>query len=281
MGDVLESVEVTTGVTTFDTPSEDEEITVYAGIDVGSRTCKGALVDSDERFLAAVVNESGIESEDSAQQTLQELLEHLDIKQHQVAGVVATGYGRGNVEFADKNVTEITCHAKGTHHLFPTVKGLIDIGGQDSKVIKLDDGGNVVDFAMNDKCAAGTGKFLEVMADTLEEPLDELGKLAQNAENSVALSNMCTVFAESEVISQIHQGVPKAEIVAGICDSVVDQITSQAERVNLSSPLAMTGGVAKNNGVVRSLETELETELRIPEQPQTVGALGAALLIAD
>ncbi|MGM0472136.1 MAG: acyl-CoA dehydratase activase [Bacillota bacterium] len=247
-------------------------------MDVGSRTCKGVIIDQTNNLWATVVKKSGIESQENAYRTLEELLSQLGIDQEDIVSIVATGYGRGNVEFADRNVTEITCHARGAHFLFPEIAGLIDIGGQDSKVIKLDDQGQVIDFAMNDKCAAGTGKFLEVMAETLEVPLTEMGSLAQEAEDGIKLSSICTVFAESEVISHIHQGVSQEEIVAGLCNSVVNKVMSQAERVRLTPPLAMTGGVAKNGGVVQALERALDTQLLISDDPQIVGALGAALL---
>jgi len=248
-----------------------------AGIDVGSRTCKVVLLDGDASVLDAAVEESGIEADETARSVLQDLLAAQSLAEADLESIVATGYGRGNVEFADKNVTEITCHARGVVEMFPQARGVIDIGGQDSKVIKLD-GDQVVDFAMNDKCAAGTGKFLESMAETLEIDLSEMGTLEQAADEVTPLSSTCAVFAESEVISQIHQGAGRSALVAGICESVVDQIMGQVERVGIEPPIAMTGGVARNEGVLRRLEAALETDLLVPEEPQIVGAHGAALL---
>jgi predicted CoA-substrate-specific enzyme activase len=235
------------------------------------------LLDGESTVVSAAVEQSGIDADETARSALQDLLAAQSLTEADLASIVATGYGRGNVDFADKNVTEITCHARGVAELFPQARGVIDIGGQDSKVIELDSG-QVIDFAMNDKCAAGTGKYLESMAETLEIELSEMGALERGAEEATPLSSTCAVFAESEVISQIHQGAKRPALVAGICESVVDQIMGQVERVGLEPPIAMTGGVARNEGVRRRLEAALETDLLVPEDPQIVGAHGAALI---
>lgn len=269
-----------TGAFEKDSASSNKDTTgatrITAGIDVGSRTCKVVLLDENAEILGTSIEKSGIESSETAQEMVTDIVETVGAEKPALDATVATGYGRGNVDFADQNVTEITCHARGLIEQFPEARGLIDIGGQDSKVIKLENG-QVIDFAMNDKCAAGTGKFLESMAETLDLQLSEIGPLAKNADEATELTSTCAVFAESEVITQIHQGAPREEIVAGICDSVVDQIMGQVERVGLEPPIAMTGGVARNEGVRRGLEAALDTDLLVPENPQIVGALGAAL----
>ena len=199
----------------------------------------------------------------------------------QIGRVVATGYGRIAVPFASKKVTEITCHARGAYHLFPQTRTVIDIGGQDSKVIRLGKDGRVVDFVMNDKCAAGTGRFLEVMARALEVSLEDMGRLSDLARERLTISSMCTVFAESEVVSLIAEGHPKEDIIRGLHDAVSERVAGMAERVGLENGVTMTGGVAKNAGVVRSLEERLGVKISRPEEPQIVGALGAALIAAD
>jgi predicted CoA-substrate-specific enzyme activase len=194
---------------------------------------------------------------------------------------VATGYGRVAVAFADRQVTEISCYARGIHHLYPQVQTVIDIGGQDSKVVAVGPGGRPLDFAMNDKCAAGTGRFLEVMARALQLDLAEIGPNALRARRAADISSTCTVFAESEVISLVARGVDREEILAGICQAIARRVGAMARRVGVVPPVAIAGGVAKNVGVVNALEQFLGEELLVPPEPQIVGALGAALLARD
>ncbi|HEY4695755.1 MAG TPA: acyl-CoA dehydratase activase, partial [Candidatus Hydromicrobium sp.] len=186
-------------------------------------------------------------------------------------------YGRINIPFADKNITEISCHARGAISLFPDLKTVIDIGGQDSKVIKLE-GGNPIDFLMNDKCAAGTGRFLEVMARAMEINLEEFAPIFIKTTDKVDVTSTCTVFAESEIVSLIGQGVDKNKIIKGLIYSIADRITSMIERLGLEEPVCMTGGVAKNMGMVKALEEKLGVKINIPDEPQITGALGAAYL---
>ncbi|RLB74434.1 MAG: 2-hydroxyglutaryl-CoA dehydratase, partial [Deltaproteobacteria bacterium] len=191
------------------------------------------------------------------------------------------GYGRLRISFADKEVTEITCHAKGAHFLFPGTRTVVDIGGQDSKVITLDEEGNVTDFVMNDRCAAGTGRFLEVMAGVLETDLENLGRLSLQAKKGVSISSMCTVFAESEVISLIADGHRREAIIRGVHESISKRIFRMTKRLRLRAEITFTGGVAKNRGMVKALEELFRTRLNIPQEPQIVGALGAALVARD
>jgi predicted CoA-substrate-specific enzyme activase len=175
-------------------------------------------------------------------------------------------------------ITEITCHARGAFFVHPKTRTVIDIGGQDSKVIRLDREGRNVDFQMNDKCAAGTGRFLEVMAHALEVKVEDLGKLSLSAPRTIKISSMCTVFAESEVVSLIAENQPKEVIVRGLHDSIADRIIGMVNRVGCEEDVTLTGGVAKNEGVVHSLEEKLGIRLFLPPEPQVIGALGAALL---
>ncbi|WP_406676540.1 acyl-CoA dehydratase activase [Moorella sp. ACPs] len=250
-----------------------------AGVDIGSLTTKAVVV-RDGRVVGAAVLKSGVDSAEIARKALQEALEQAGFKEDSLDGIVATGYGRIRVPFAQRRVTEITCHARGIYHLWPDIRTVIDIGGQDSKVILLDDGGKVRDFVMNEKCAAGTGRFLEVMASALEVPVKDMGTLSQQASQGASISSMCTVFAESEVVSLVAEGRPVAEIIKGLHNAIAQRVVAMAQRAGWEEPVAMTGGVAKNLGVVKSLEEYLGTSIRIPPDPQIIGALGAALLAA-
>ncbi|OIQ09587.1 R-phenyllactate dehydratase activator [Moorella thermoacetica] len=252
-------------------------MSLTAGVDIGSLTTKAVIV-RDGRMAGAAVLKSGVNSVEIAEKALQEALEQAGAGAESLDGIVATGYGRIRVPFAQRRVTEITCHARGIYHLWPEVRTVIDIGGQDSKVILLDAGGKVRDFVMNEKCAAGTGRFLEVMAGALDVPVEEMGAISQQAGQGASISSMCTVFAESEVVSLVAEGRPVAEIIRGLHNAVAQRVVAMAQRVGWEEPVAMTGGVAKNPGVVKSLEETLGTSIRVPPDPQIIGALGAALL---
>lgn len=253
---------------------------LFAGIDIGSLSAEAVLL-RDSTLVAYTILPTGADSRAAAERVLGEVLKKADANMADITSTVATGYGRINVPFATRTVTEISCHARGVTHLFPDVRTVIDIGGQDSKVIRVAPGGKVVDFAMNDKCAAGTGRFLEVMARALEVKLEDLGKLAREARKAATISSMCTVFAESEVVSLIAQGVPRDEIARGLCNAVAERIANLVHRVGLEPRVAITGGVAKNAGVVHAIEGKLGEKLLIPPEPQITGALGAALLARD
>jgi predicted CoA-substrate-specific enzyme activase len=198
-----------------------------------------------------------------------------------IKGIVATGYGRIAVSFADKQVTEVTCHARGVHHLMPGARTVIDIGGQDSKAMRIDGQGRVTDFVMNDKCAAGTGRFLEVMARALGLALDDLGTLSLTSGNPCRMSSVCTVFAESEVVSLRAEGRTREDIAAGIHRSIASRIAAMIAPLGCEEVLALTGGVALNRGVVKALGDELELPVKVPVRPQLTGAFGAALLASE
>ncbi|MBW7864264.1 MAG: 2-hydroxyglutaryl-CoA dehydratase [Candidatus Hydrogenedentes bacterium] len=253
---------------------------LFAGVDAGSATTKAVVVDGAGTVLANAVLPSGARLAESSARVLEEALARAGAHRGRVAAVVSTGYGREMVEGRTRAVTEITCHARGVQAMMPEARGVIDIGGQDSKAIALENGA-VRRFEMNDKCAAGTGRFLEVMARTLEVPLDGFGPLALESTEPARLSNTCTVFAESEVISLLAQGRAPADILAGVCRAVAGRAAALAARVRLSQPCAMTGGVALNAGVVRYLGEALGFPVVLPAMPQTAGALGAALIARD
>jgi predicted CoA-substrate-specific enzyme activase len=251
---------------------------LYAGVDIGSATAKAVLVDEQGSIRAHVVIPSGGNLGLAADKVIAAALEQAGANSSDIRALVATGYGRESVANKTKSVTEITCHAKGAHVLYPDARSVIDIGGQDSKAISLDAMGAVRKFEMNDKCAAGTGRFLEVMARTLEVPLAEIGPRALAADTPAKISSTCTVFAESEVISLLAQGQTVERILAGLCLAISQRVTSLASRAGMAPRVIMTGGVAKNTGVVRAIEKAIGLPVTVPDEPQIMGALGAALL---
>lgn len=254
-------------------------MTITAGVDIGSLSTDVVILQGDDIIAHAIV--PTLSSSTAAADKAYELaLGQAGLGRSDVANVVATGYGRTSIDFANKAVTEITCHALGARRLFKQANSVVDIGGQDSKVIRLSQDGRVEDFAMNDKCAAGTGRFLEVMARSLETELGALGELSALATGDVWISSTCTVFAESEVVALVAKGVPKEEIIRGLHRSVAERIYGMVMRLRAEPPFVMTGGVAKNSGVVAALEERLDTTLLLPEEPQIVGALGAAIVAA-
>jgi len=249
---------------------------LFAGVDIGSATAKAVLIGADNKIQSHVVIPSGGNLSLAAEKVLAEALEKAGAG-GEIEAIVATGYGRDSVPGRDKSITEIACHAKGAHTLYPDARAVIDIGGQDSKAIALDADGNVRKFEMNDKCAAGTGRFLDVMARTLEVPLEAIGKRALAASAPANISSTCTVFAESEVISLLAQGETIERIFAGLCLAIAQRINSLASRAGMASRVVMTGGVAKNVGVVRAVEKAIRLPITVPEDPQIMGAFGAAL----
>ncbi len=248
-----------------------------AGVDIGSISTEVVVLEG-EQVLAEVISATGANSKAAAEKALAEASSKAGTSVDQLEYIVATGYGRVSAPSAHKKVTEITCHGKGAYFLYPGTRTVIDIGGQDSKVISLDSKGNVVDFVMNEKCAAGTGRFLEVMAHALEVELEELADFSGRASRSVPISSMCTVFAESEVVSLIATGEPREDIIRGIHDSIAERTVGMVNRVGMEEELIMTGGVARNGGVVECLKERLGVNIKIPQNPQIVGALGAAII---
>ncbi len=250
----------------------------YIGVDVGSLSTDVVVIDESTRILSSAITLTGANSTRAAETALQEALEKADIAITQVDYIVSTGYGRKAVPFSNRSVTEIACHALGSHHLFPKCRTIIDIGGQDAKVIRVGSDGKVLDFAMNDKCAAGTGRFLEVMATKLEIDLDKMGRLSLSAEGEVPISSVCTVFAETEIVSLVAKNHPIEEIVKGLNRSVVNRVMNMVRTVGSIGPYTMTGGVAKNRGILVLFSESLGETPVVSEEPQLVGALGAAII---
>ncbi len=253
------------------------EKTYGIGLDVGSTTTKGVMLDSEGQILASHLINTGA----SAPKAVQRVLDHLSSESGQGLNgchIIATGYGRNIVEIAYKTVTEITCHSVGVHSLNPEIRLLIDVGGQDSKVIRVGPKGRPEDFSISDKCSAGTGRFLEVMARVLEISIDELGPLALESKSPCSISSTCTVFAESEVIGRIGSGESAADIAAGVHVAMAAKIASLSKSVGTARPICITGGVSLNPAFRHYLGEQLEAELWMPEEPQLTGALGAATI---
>lgn len=248
-----------------------------AGIDIGSLTTDVVILVGDE-IASYAITPTLSSSESAARQAYDRALASAGLTADDVTNVVATGYGRTSTDLASRSVTEITCHAIGARRLFADARTVIDIGGQDSKVIKLDADGRVEDFAMNDKCAAGTGRFLEVMARSLDTDLESLGRLSELSTQDVRISSTCTVFAESEVVALVASGIAREDIIRGLHRSVAERVYAMIARLRAEPPFVMTGGVAKNSGVVAALAERLNTDLLVPDEPQIVGALGAAIV---
>lgn len=246
------------------------------GIDIGSTACKGVVMNENKNIVASAVIPSGTGT--SGPRKLEaELTAACGIEKSEFSKIVATGYGRQQYEGADKQPSELSCHTKGVVFIIPGVRTIIDIGGQDAKAIKLNAKGKMDNFVMNDKCAAGTGRFLDVMAKVLETEISNLEKLDAAAEDPVSISNTCTVFAESEVISHLSANVSKEDIVAGIHNSVAKRVASLAKRIGIQDEVVMVGGVARNGGVVRAMGEALGKKVVVPQQAQLTGAIGAAL----
>jgi predicted CoA-substrate-specific enzyme activase len=248
----------------------------FAGIDVGSTMTKTVIL--NKGIIASVFGPTGPEQRRLANKVMEEALRKSSLSFRTITYIVSTGYGRINVPFADKQFTEITCHAKGIIHLFPKAKTVIDIGGQDIKAIKVDAAGKTIDFVMNDKCAAGTGRFIEVIADTLGVPLDRVGNLSLRSKNPAKISNICTIWAQQEVAASLAQGISISDLLAGVHHSLADRICRMVNRLRVEDEVIVTGGGAKNRGLLKALSEQLGREVLVPEEPLITGALGAALL---
>ncbi len=252
---------------------------LVAGIDIGSITTEALLFDNERGIIGYNILQTGADSRKAAEQALDRVLATPGKSMSDLAYIISTGCGRKRASFAQQSVTEITCIAKGVNHLFPDAKTIIDIGGQDTKVIKVDGSGRVLEFEMNDKCAAGTGRFIEVMAKALNVDLDKIGDLSLQHKKELTISSICTVFAESEVISLVSEGEELEDILYGIHKAIADRTMGLITRTGgIEKEVIMAGGVAKNSGVVKALEKALGTSLQIYVEPQIVGALGAAIL---
>jgi predicted CoA-substrate-specific enzyme activase len=251
-----------------------------AGVDIGSASSKALIIEQDHVVAHALIT-TGAESAASAERVMELALRQAGLGLNELSYIISTGYGRVIVPFADEEVTELSCHARGAHWLFPGARTVLDMGGQDCKAIRCDERGRLGDFAMNDKCAAGTGRFLELMADVLQVPLDKIGPLSLESEDRVRISNTCAVFAKSEVAALLRQGRDRREILAGLHDAIAARVHTLLRKVSVDPDFVIAGGIGKNVGVVQRLEGRVGLPALVPPEPQIIGALGAALFAAD
>ena len=251
-----------------------------AGIDLGSTMTKVLILDGEGKSCAQITGATGAEHRRLANKVMAQALEQAGLSLEEIGYIVATGYGRVNVPFADCQVTELTCHARGVSHLFPSARTAIDIGGQDAKGLKIIDG-KLVDFVMNDRCAAGTGRFLEVTADTLGLRLEELGELSLKATSKVEIGSTCTIFAQAEMVALISEGRLLAEILAGLHQAIASRVVKMVTGLKIEPDVVFTGGVAQNAAVVQAIKEKLDHDVLVPDEPLFTGALGAALLARE
>lgn len=251
----------------------------FAGIDIGSTMTKAVIL--GKGIIASVIGPTGPEQRRLANKVMEEALKKAGLSLESITYIIATGYGRVNVPFADRQVTEISCHAKGIWDLFPEARTIIDIGGQDSKAIKIDQTGRPTDFIMNEKCAAGSGRFLEIIADTLDIRLEDMGEISLRSSNPAKISSVCTIWAQQEVAARLTEGVTISDLVAGIHESLANRVARMAKRLRIEDKVVLTGGGGKNAGLVKALSGQLGHALLIPPEPLITGALGAALLGKD
>jgi len=249
----------------------------FAGVDIGSTMTKVVLIDKSSNLLSTIKGPTGPEHRQLANEVMRQALEQASLQIDDISYIVATGYGRLNVPFADRQITELSCHAKGVSSLFPNVQTAIDIGGQDAKCMKIANG-RLINFVMNDKCAAGTGRFLEVTAATLGIRLEAMGDISLKATKKIQISSLCTIFAQQEVVALLSRGEKLENILAGLHDALASRIAALARRLGIEPDLVLTGGVAKNIGMVRAIKESLGCEILVPEEPLLTGALGAAIL---
>jgi predicted CoA-substrate-specific enzyme activase len=256
------------------------EKVIAAGIDIGSSTSKVVLLDG-HKILSHSIVPTGAESANAARQVMEQALSSNTLSLGEIGYIVATGYGRIIVPFAHETVTELTCHARGANVLFPSARTILDMGGQDCKAIRCNADGQLENFMMNDKCAAGTGRFLELMAHVLGLPLNDLGELSLKARTEVKINSTCAVFAKSEVTTLIREGQDRRDVLAGLHSAISARVYSLLRGVGVEPDLVITGGIGKNIGVVRMVEKQVGLKALLPEEPQIVGALGAALFARD
>ena len=251
-----------------------------AGVDIGSTTAKSVIIDENQKIVGKSLAPVGVRIVKDAEKAFEKAVDDAGIKKEQVKFITGTGYGRFKVHFGQAIVTEISCHAKGAQFLFPKTETVLDIGGQDTKAIRVKNG-EVIDFAMNDKCSAGTGRFLDVCADALGYKIDEIGDLSLKGDKPVKISSTCTVFAEAEIINQVSRGKTPENILAGMHMSIARRSVSLMRRVGIIPEITFTGGVSRNKGLVLALEQVLESKINVSPLSQYLGALGAALFALE
>jgi len=250
---------------------------ITAGIDIGHKSVSALILDEDRIIThAALVFSGGVE--DAAKIAFDRVLEQSGLKRSEIDRVFATGVGREKVTFADGHPTQMLSHVKAAHRLFPGARTVIDMGAEGSRILRCDAEGNLAEFVMNDKCASGAGVFLETVAGMMRMPISEIGPLSLNSSNQVTLTTTCAVFAESEIVAEIHRGSPKADILWAVHDAIAAKVVSASKRIKVEPEIVFTGGVARNRGVAEALKKHLGFPIRIPENPDIVGAMGAAIL---
>jgi len=252
-----------------------------AGVDVGSTQTKSIVINEARQIVGRALIDTGANVIQAAENAYTRALEDGGIREEEVEYVIGTGYGRYKVTFGNTQVTEISCHARGAAHMFPATRTVLDMGGQDTKAIRVGGNGEIIDFCMNDKCAAGTGRFLGAAASALEIPLPNLGPTAMKAERPVRISTTCTVFAESEVLSWLGKGKKIEDILMGVHQSIAKRSIGLMRRVGVEDQVTFTGGVAKNIGMIYALEDNLGIKLNVSDDSHFMGALGAALFAMD
>lgn len=254
---------------------------IVAGVDIGSTTSKAVIL-QDLKILSYSLIPTDADSFGSARKAVEQALEKVEgLDRGDIRCTVATGYGRDIASIASETVTEISCHARGANWFFPSVRTVLDMGGQDCKAIRCDGSGKLVNFAMNDKCAAGTGRFLEVMVRVMDVPLDTMGALSLQAKEEVKINSICAVFAKSEVTALLRRGLDKASVLSGLHTAISNRVYNLLRRVGVEPEFVITGGIARNIGVVKRMEEKVGLKALLPDEPQIVGALGAALFARD
>jgi len=254
---------------------------IFAGVDVGSTATKAVLMSENGNILSRGLTHTGSNVVNAAERAFDEAREKANVEEWDIAYTVGTGYGRFRIPFGDTHITEISCHAKGAHYVHPGTRTIFDIGGQDTKAIKVGENGEVVDFCMNDKCAAGTGRFLEAAAKVMDITLEQLGVLSMKSEKPLRITNVCTVFVESEIISHLAWGKKAEDILMGVHNSISGRSSSLLRRVGMESEITFTGGVSRNIGMVAALKEKLKSDVNATEESQYIGAIGAALFALE
>jgi len=250
---------------------------ITAGIDIGHQSVNAVILEDNRIVTHNTIIISG-EVEAAARVALEKLLDQAGMSESGIESIYATGVGREKVTFADGHRTEMLAHVLGAHWLFPAVRTVINVGAEGSRILKCDQEGNLIHFVMNDKCASGAGVFLETVAEMMQVPLSDMGPLSLNSIEKIVLTTTCAVFAESEIVAEIHRGSSKEDILWGVHESIASKIASVSQRVGIEPDLVFTGGVALNIGVVEALQKQVDMEIQVPKNPEIIGALGAAIL---
>jgi predicted CoA-substrate-specific enzyme activase len=253
---------------------------ITAGIDIGSRASKAVIL-KDGKILSSYIGDTGAESVITSKATIAKTLEGTGLKLEDINYIVATGYGRVLVPFANENISEISCHARGINYYFPSVRTILDMGGQDCKAISVDIEGKVTDFVMNDKCAGGTGRFLEMIAEVLCVPLKDIGETALQSKSAIPFNTICAVFARSEAITALRKGTSKSDILAGLNEAISIRCLNLLKRVTIQADFSISGGIAKNKGMVAKISEKIGLQPLLADDPQLAGCLGAALFAQD